>query len=255
MKTSLTCFLLLMLLCCKSKTADNFEDAFLDSLMNQRPIFFVSVDADVVGYTAGRYSMILRAEVSGEKANPNDVKLFANNVQMEYSTAVGNYYERTSAYRLTLDEDNKLSDSVIFSLRYRDSTTYNILAADIRPIMTFINNRALYRELQVDRTKSILIDWGGNEPDSITVCQMYTITKGNAITIDTDCIYEQKWNAASPLEISTRHYTREDAVVATFYVKWFKSHRYTTVENNIGGSISIHAVAEQELVVDKSALM
>ena len=256
MKISFACILLAVLCCCQTKNIrDEYAEALIDSLMHQRSVFFVSIDADVVGYTAGRYSIILRAEVTGEKANPEEVKLFANNVQMQYSTAVGNYYERTSAYRLTLDEDNNVSDSLTFSLEYRDSTTYKILAIDIRPIMAFVNNRELYRELQVDRKKSISIDWGGGLPDSVTVCQMYTKTEGNAITIESDCLYHQKWDPSTPLEISTDHYTRKDGVVASFFVKWFKSDSYRTIHQNIGGAIIIRAVAEQEFIVDKSALI
>ncbi len=246
-----------MLMCCGGKhLRDEGAQVLIDSLMTERSELFASIDADVVGYTAGRYSIILRAEVSGEKANPEEVRLFANNEEMEYSTAVGNYYERTSAYRLTLDEDSEVSDSLIFSLRYRDSVTYEILRVDVRPIMSFINSRALYKEWQVDRSKPISINWGGDLPDSISVCQMYTKTNENVVTIETDCIYQQKWNPSKSLEVSPQHYTRKDGgVVATFFVKWFKSGFYTRSDRRVGGTINIRAVAEQELVVDKSALM
>ena len=260
MRILVFCFVVSALTSCKTKevTVEDDKDlAYIDSILRATSRIYVSIHADITGYVPGRYGISLRAEVSGddvEKVKPEDIKLFANKRLLEFSTAVGNYYERTSAHRLSLDEGDKITDSLSFSLRYKDSVTYHILTVNLRDIMAFVRNDVLYRELKVDKSKPVVIDWGGDLPDSVTVSRMRTHADGNVTTIESDWLYRTGWKSSKRLELKPQQFTVPNGIVEKIFVKWYKQDYQEAAHDGIGGGIGIEASAEQELIVNKSSL-
>jgi hypothetical protein len=240
-------FVVLLFNQCSSKSNARQKDAALDSLKGTAPWFTAMVNVDLIAYSPGEYTLLVKAEAgnSDNKISHDTVSFFVNDRKMEYSVGVGNYYERTPAYHTSFDERSFPGETLTFKIKLKDST-YAIGFLDLRPVMSFVSNKSLYKDFAADRSKAFSIDWGGSLPDSLTIMQVKHVRNGNSTSIESNLLADQHWSSDQPVIIEEKAL---NSGADTFEIAWWKEGKGINTHKKIFCSINAIARIDQQIKI------
>src|SRR5436190_733846 len=178
--------------CSRSSDSGERDAATLDSLNRNASWFFTKVNVDVIAYAPDEYTLLVKAEAdNGDIQISHDtISFFVNDRKMEYSVGVGNYSAKTPAFHTSFDERSFPGEMLKFTIKLKDST-YAIGYLDIKPMMEFVSNKDLHKDLKSSKSKPFTIDWGGPLPDSLTIMQVKQVKNGNAESIESNLLADQ----------------------------------------------------------------
>ena len=239
---------LLLLTFCKPASDDS--SALIDSLNSVNSKYQVVAEIRIVGYDPNHFSMMISAALEGDSTHNNShVKLWVNRQEMKYTTATGNYYERSAAFRTEFDEKNGLPDSLFFEIVLADTSTVKAPALSMKSFRDFLKSEDLYKDIDAVRTKPVMINWGGKLPDALSVMRTVTISLETGESIEPELITHQEWSETNPYEITSDYFASAAGSVQGFEVKWYKSEVQTAASPQVRCFVSIDAAVSQSITL------
>jgi hypothetical protein len=233
--------------CSRSSNAGEKDAATLDSLSRNAPWFFTKVNVDLIAYAPDEYTLLVKAEADhgDRKVSHDTISFYVNDRKMEYSVGVGNYTVQTPAYHTSFDERSNLGETLKFTVKLKDST-HAIGYINIKPIMDFVANGALHKDLTTGKSKPFTIDWGGPLPDSVTVMQVKRIPNGNTESVEANLLNGQHWSAASSVIIDEKAL---NSGADSFEIAWWKESKGVNTHKKITCVINAIARVDQQVKV------
>jgi hypothetical protein len=223
------------------------ESATLDSLKRNAPWFFTKVNVDLIAYAPDEYTLLVKAEADhGDRQVSHDtISFLVNDRKMEYSVGVGNYSERMPAYHTYFDERSAPGATLKFTVKLKDSI-HSIGYINIKPLMDFVANKNLHKDLTTGKSKPFTIDWGGPLPDSLTVMQVKHVKNGNAESVESNLLTDEHWTATSTVTIDEKAL---NSGADAFEIAWWKEGRGVNTHKKITCVINAIARVDQQVKV------
>jgi|GEM_PF-2814534 len=237
---------------CGRNNSDAAENvALLDSILGERALLYGDIDVHITGHAPGRYVLLIKGDFDDDMNafTSGEINFFANNTKLEFSTSVGNYYERHSSFRIYLDEKTKLGDTLAFSIRIRDSINVSAGFLYIKPLLDFIKHRDLYPDVVQSAAKPVAIDWAGDLPDSLTVQRLVVYETPQGKTNESSWLVRQRWHSREAVIIPSDSLRVPGATVSELNLSWWKEQRGQSTDKRVQSFISAVADIDQTIIL------
>jgi len=248
----LFCFLSIALTSCASR---NEKDplALADSLANERSHWF-GVEINVI------YSSPTQLTVNGKLYNSNgaifsdSTKLFANEAEMHYSVGIGNYYDKYPGYSIKFEDKKIPKDTLSFSVQLKDFSKHTIGYVCIRQLVPMINDGNLSKEIEHDKSKPLVINWG-NSADSLVLYRNYYGLVDSVKTFsggpnDPSSLL-QPWYPNKSITVPVNYFKADSTIVYGLYLSWIKSVKGKITNPSIYGAIKAKCEVNQAVTLEK----